>query len=108
MGALKDLVDEGKIRSFELSNESAWGTAQWLQAGEKTGGPRIASIQNEYSVLCRMPYDADMAELGHNEDMHSGVFASSDGIYYGQIFGWCLTKGSPRNCGWFSAHFPAS
>ena len=69
MGALKALVDEGKIRAFGLSNESAWGTAQWLSAADCVAGPRIATIQNEYSCLCRMPYDADMAELGHNEDV---------------------------------------
>jgi len=56
MTTLKALVDEGKIRAFGLSNESTWGTDQWLQSGERTGGPRIASIQNEYSVLCRMPF----------------------------------------------------
>ncbi|MFK7892877.1 MAG: aldo/keto reductase [Granulosicoccus sp.] len=69
MRALKDLVAEGKIRSFGLSNESAWGTMQWLAAGERTGGPRIASVQNEYSHLCRMPNDGDMAELFHNEQV---------------------------------------
>lgn len=69
MEALGRLVEEGKIRAFGLSNESAWGTMQWLEAGARSGGPRVAAMQNEYSQLCRMPYDADMAELGHNEDV---------------------------------------
>ncbi|MEM8877545.1 MAG: aldo/keto reductase [Pseudomonadota bacterium] len=95
MGALHDLVTEGKIRAFGLSNESAWGTAQWLASGEKTGGPRIASIQNEYSVFCRMPYDADMAELGHNEDVTLLAFSPlATGFVTGKYLDGTLPKGS--------------
>lgn len=68
MEVLGELVTEGKIRAFGLSNETAWGTLNWLDAAEKTGGPRVASIQNEYSLLCRL-YDTDMAEVGHQEDV---------------------------------------
>lgn len=65
---LQKLVDQGKIRHFGLSNESAWGTAQWLRLSEDRGLPRVASIQNEYSLLCRL-YDTDLAELSVNEDV---------------------------------------
>lgn len=58
----------GKIRHFGLSNESAWGTTNWLARAEATGGPRVQSIQNEYSLLNRM-YDTDMAEVSANEDV---------------------------------------
>jgi aryl-alcohol dehydrogenase-like predicted oxidoreductase len=56
----------GKIGHFALSNESAWGTAQWLRLSEERGLPRVQSIQNEYSLLCRL-YDTDLAELAVNE-----------------------------------------
>ncbi|MDJ0639543.1 MAG: aldo/keto reductase [Paracoccaceae bacterium] len=65
---LKDLVAEGKIRAFGLSNETAWGTLRWLEAAERTGGPRVATIQNEYSLMCRH-YDTDLAEVGYQEDV---------------------------------------
>lgn len=95
MGALKSLVDEGKIRSFGLSNESAWGISQWLAAGAKTGGPRIATIQNEYSVFCRMPYDADMAELGHNEDVTLLAFSPlATGFVTGKYLDGAMPQGS--------------
>ena len=68
MDVLADLVREGKCRAFGLSNDSAWGTMQWLAAGARRGGPRVAAIQNEYSLLCRL-YDTDMAELAHHEDI---------------------------------------
>jgi aryl-alcohol dehydrogenase-like predicted oxidoreductase len=71
---LQKLVDQGKIRAFGLSNESAWGTAQWLRISEDRGLPRVASIQNEYSLLCRL-YDTDLAELSVNEDV--GLLAFS-------------------------------
>lgn len=74
MGALQAEVDRGRIRAFGLSNDSAWGTMQWLAAAEKAGGPRVASVQNEYSLLCRL-YDTDMAELSVNEDV--GLLAFS-------------------------------
>ncbi|WP_415919976.1 aldo/keto reductase [Tateyamaria sp. SN6-1] len=68
LGALQREVERGTIRAFGLSNESAWGTAQWLAAAERTGGPRVASVQNEYSLLCRL-YDTDMAEVSVLEDV---------------------------------------
>ena len=66
--ALQAEVKRGTIRAFGLSNESAWGTTQWLNAAERKGGPRVATIQNEYSLMCRM-YDTDLAEVSVNEDV---------------------------------------
>ena len=95
MGALGELVSEGKIRAFGLSNESTWGTTQWLAAGERATGPRIATIQNEYSVLCRMPYDGDMAELGHNEDVTLLAFSPlATGFVTGKYLDGALPEGS--------------
>ena len=95
MGTLRDLVNEGKIRAFGLSNESAWGTAQWLAASERTGGPRVAAIQNEYSYLCRMPYDGDMAELGHHEDVTLLAFSPlATGLVTGKYLDGALPEGS--------------
>ncbi|EPX85959.1 aldo/keto reductase [Salipiger mucosus] len=68
MGALQREVERGTIRAFGLSNESTWGTAMWLRVAEETGGPRVASIQNEYSLLCRMA-DTDLAELMVHEEV---------------------------------------
>ena len=74
LDALQVQVDKGNIRYFGLSNESAWGTAQWLRLAEARGLPRVVSMQNEYSLLCRL-YDTDMAELSVNEDV--GLLAFS-------------------------------
>ncbi|WP_127561141.1 aldo/keto reductase [Nioella ostreopsis] len=62
------LIAEGKMRHIGLSNESAWGTAQWVRVSEDKGLPRVQTVQNEYSLLARM-YDTDMAEMSVNEEV---------------------------------------
>ncbi|MFG6079675.1 aldo/keto reductase [Paracoccus litorisediminis] len=66
--AVSDAVREGKIRAFGLSNESAWGTSRWIDTAERIGAPRVVTVQNEYSLMCRL-YDTDMAEVAVNEDV---------------------------------------
>ncbi|MTH35410.1 aldo/keto reductase [Paracoccus limosus] len=66
LGALAEAQQQGKIRAFGLSNESAWGTTRWIDTATRLGAPRVASIQNEYSLLCRL-YDTDLAEVAVNE-----------------------------------------
>ena len=66
--ALGDAVKAGKIRAIGMSNESAWGMTKWMDVAAAEGLPRMASVQNEYSLLCRL-YDTDMAEVGINEDV---------------------------------------
>ena len=66
--ACDDLMKAGKLRSIGLSNESAWGSTMWVALAEQHGLPRMASIQNEYSLLCRM-FDTDLAEMSVNEDV---------------------------------------
>jgi aryl-alcohol dehydrogenase-like predicted oxidoreductase len=94
LGALQREVDKGNIRHFGLSNESAWGTAQWLRLAEERGWPRVATMQNEYSLLCRL-YDTDMAELGVAEDV--GLIAFSPlaaGLLTGKYQGGQVPEGS--------------
>ena len=68
------LVTAGKIRYFGLSNESAWGSAVWLNAAKQTDRPRVLTIQNEYSLLCRL-FDLDLAELCHHEQVDLLAFS---------------------------------
>jgi aryl-alcohol dehydrogenase-like predicted oxidoreductase len=64
---MSELIQAGKIRHIGLSNETAWGTAKWLQLAEQHNLPRMASIQNEYSLLCRH-FEPDLSELSLHED----------------------------------------
>ena len=64
----RELIAEGKIGHIGLSNESVWGAATWLSLAEKNGLPRMETVQNEYSLMCRM-FDGDWAELSVMENM---------------------------------------
>lgn len=64
---LHNLIKEGKIRHIGLSNETAWGMSKWLQLAKENNLPRMASIQNEYSLLCRH-FEPDLSEIALHED----------------------------------------
>ncbi len=72
--ALEALITSGKIRHIGLSNESAWGTMTFLKHAEMQGLPRIASVQNAYSLLNRTNETA-LAEVFMREDV--GLLAYS-------------------------------
>lgn len=89
-----ELVEEGKIRHVGLSNETAWGTMQYLRLAQENDLPRIVSIQNEYNFLRRY-YDMDLAELAHHEDV--GLLAFSPlaaGAITGKYLGGVLPEGT--------------
>ena len=65
--AIQEQIQAGKIRHFGLSNETAWGITKWLQLADQQDLPRVASIQNEYSLLCRY-FESDLSEIALNED----------------------------------------
>jgi len=64
---LQNLIRDGKIRHIGLSNETAWGVNKWLQLSKDHDLPRMASIQNEYSLLCRQ-FEPDLSEIAIHED----------------------------------------
>lgn len=93
----QELKNEGKIREFGLSNESAWGTSQWVRMAEQHDLPRMVAIQNEYSLLCRL-FDTDLSETVHNEDI--GLLAYSPlaaGILSGKYSPDVTPEGSRRS-----------
>jgi len=96
LGTIAALVGEGKIRHWGLSNESAWGMAAWLRLADAGAGPRPISLQNEYSLLCRL-YDTDLAELGHNEKVTLLAFSPlAAGMLTGKYRGDVTPEGSRR------------
>ena len=68
LGALGDAQKAGKIREIGMSNESAWGMTKWCDVAADQGLPRMATVQNEYSLMCRL-FDTDSAEMAVNEDV---------------------------------------
>ncbi|MRN39066.1 NADP(H)-dependent aldo-keto reductase [Neisseria sp. N95_16] len=67
--ALGELVKQGKIRAFGLSNETPWGAMRYLNQHEQnTDLPRVASVQNPYNLLNRS-YEVGLSEISLREDI---------------------------------------
>jgi aryl-alcohol dehydrogenase-like predicted oxidoreductase len=95
--ALQKQVDKGNIKYFGLSNETAWGTAQWLRISEDRSLPRAVTIQNEYSLLCRL-YDTDLAELSAYEDIGLITYSPlAAGLLTGKYQNNAVPRGSRKS-----------
>ena len=91
-----DLIRQGKIRHLAISNESVWGAARWLGLAATHGLPRMMTVQNEYSLLCRQ-FDSDWAELSVLEDMPLLAFSPlATGLLTGKYAGDVIPDGSRR------------
>ncbi|WP_374300417.1 aldo/keto reductase [Paracoccus sp. (in: a-proteobacteria)] len=94
LGALDAARKAGKIRAAGLSNESAWGLARWCDVADRIGGPRMAAIQNEYSLLHRLA-DTDLAEVAVNEDVTLLSYSPlAAGLLTGKYAGGAVPDGS--------------
>jgi len=71
---LNDLVKEGKIRAYGLSNETPWGVMRFLSEADQARVNRPVTIQNPYGLLNRL-YEVGLAEMGVREDI--GLLAYS-------------------------------
>ncbi len=94
LACLEQMVEAGKIRHIGLSNETCWGTMQFLRIAEDNGFPRVVSIQNEYSLMYRT-HDLDLAELSHHEKV--GLLPYSPlacGMLTGKYAGGARPEGS--------------
>ena len=68
LAALDGVVKAGKVRQVGLSNENPWGVMRFVTGAEQGKGPRMASIQNPYSLLNRS-FETRMAEVAIREDV---------------------------------------
>ena len=97
LNELNNLFKEGKIRTIGLSNETSWGTMKFLSIAKENNFPKIVSIQNEYSLLCRH-FDLDLAEVCHHEKI--GLLSFSPiacGILSGKYLNGNIPKGSRKS-----------
>ncbi|MBV6493168.1 MAG: Protein tas [Turneriella sp.] len=93
---LQSLIQAGKIRYIGLSNETAWGTMQYIQLSESKNLPRVASVQNEYSLLYRL-HEGDMHEISVREQI--GLLAWSP-LAAGMLSGKYRNGARPQGSRW--------
>ncbi len=92
LGAMQELVEQGKIRHFGVSNETAWGVSRFLSAAGHKRGPRVASIQNAYHLLNRQ-FELGLAEFAFREQV--GLLAYSP-LAQGYLTGKYLRGARPE------------
>lgn len=92
--ALNDEIKKGRIRSYGLSNDTAWGLMRYLWEAEKNGLHAPITVQNPYSLLNRL-YEVNMAEIAHRENV--GLLAYSPlafGVLSGKYLGGKRPEGA--------------
>jgi aryl-alcohol dehydrogenase-like predicted oxidoreductase len=62
--AFAGLVKAGKVRAVGLSNETPWGVSEFVRLADAHGLPRVATVQNAYTLVNRVP------DNGLDETMH--------------------------------------
>ena len=90
---LNEIIKSGKVRQVGISNESAWGTMRYLQESKIKDLPKMVTIQNAYSLLCR-GFEGDLAEVAHRENI--GLLAYSP-MAFGVLSGKYLNGNAADN-----------
>jgi aryl-alcohol dehydrogenase-like predicted oxidoreductase len=68
------LIKEGKIKHIGVSNENPYGVMKFINESEKHNLPRIATIQNPFSLLNRL-FEVGLSEMCMRENV--GLLAYS-------------------------------
>jgi len=68
LGALHELIAEGKVRYLGSSNETAWGAMKAQSVAERNGLARYESIQNNFSLINRR-FEDSLAEICRREQI---------------------------------------
>jgi len=90
---LNNLVKSGKVKHIGISNETAWGTNQYIKYSEQKKFTRIVSIQNVYNFLNR-GFEVDLSEIAIREKI--GLLAYSP-LASGYLSGKYRNDAMPKN-----------
>jgi len=94
---LNRLIKVGKIRTYGISNEKAWGCMRYIEEVRKNKLHKISTIQNPYSLLNRV-FEGDLAEISYREDI--GLLAYSPlgfGVLSGKYINGTASKNTRLN-----------
>lgn len=89
---MQELVKEGKVKHFGLSNETPWGVMQYLTLAREHNLPRVVSIQNPYNLLNRT-FEVGLSEMAIREKV--GLLAYSP-LAFGALSGKYLNGQKPE------------
>ncbi|KEP62480.1 UNVERIFIED_CONTAM: aldo-keto reductase [Hammondia hammondi] len=84
--AVGQLLREGKIRAWGLSNETPYGVCRFTELATRLFGlPPPASVQVQYNLLCRNDVEKGFVELARPQNAGTALLA------YGALGGGILT-----------------
>lgn len=89
--AFDGFIKAGKIRYLGLSNESPWGTSEFIRLARARGLPMVASIQNAYSLLNRN-FEAGLSEITRREGVPLLAYSP---LAFGHLSGKYLDGAKP-------------
>lgn len=72
LSALKELLKEGKIKAYGLSNETTFGVCEFVRIADELDMPRPATIQNPFCLLNRQ-FEAELAEACAPRNFNIGL-----------------------------------
>lgn len=91
---IDELIKEGKIKYWGLSNETPWATMRCIYLADQYNLPRLVSVQNPYNLLNRS-YEVGLAEISIREK--TGLLAYSP-LAFGLLSGkFHLKKDTPND-----------
>lgn len=93
LSELSELVSEGLVRHIGVSNETPWGVMKFLALAEAHSLPRIATIQNPYSLLNRS-LEVGLSEVMMREQVSLLAYSP---LAFGVLSGKYLDGKRPAN-----------
>jgi aryl-alcohol dehydrogenase-like predicted oxidoreductase len=69
LGIYADLIEQGKVRYIGASNYSRERLSEALHVSERCGFPRYESLQPQYNLYDRGPYETDLEKLCEEQEL---------------------------------------
>lgn len=94
LDGLSAIVKAGKVRYVGISNETAWGLGEYLRLAREKGLPRVATIQNQYSLINRT-FEIGLSEMCLKENVGLLPYSPlSKGVLTGKYLGGVIPENS--------------
>jgi len=94
LGALDDLVREGKVRVTGCSNETSWGLMNSLAVSDREGFARYDTIQNNFSLNNRR-FEDELAQVCRQEGVSLIPYSPlAGGVLSGKYNGGATPEGA--------------
>ncbi|WP_245931956.1 aldo/keto reductase [Marinomonas aquiplantarum] len=87
-------IKAGKIRHFGLSDDTTWGINEYLRLSEQHNLPRVASIQNEFSLLHAKDWPYLIENCVHEDVAYLPWSPLAAGALTGKYLGGARPEGS--------------